>query len=54
MRRPKRMARFAIRLSQAERVAQERLAIERDLTLTQLVRIGVKHVIAPSREGEAK
>jgi hypothetical protein len=54
MRRPKRGERFAIRLSRAERVALERLAIERDLTLTQLVRVGIKHVIAPSRKSAAK
>jgi hypothetical protein len=54
MKRPKREARFAIRLSRAERLALERLAIERDLTLTQLVRIGVKHVISHSEEGLAK
>lgn len=54
MRRLKREARFAIRLSRAERVALERLAFERDLTMTQLVRIGVKHVIAPNRLDVAK
>ena len=54
MKRPQREERFAIRLSRAERTALERVALEQDLTLTQVVRQGIKYVVAQRREGAAK
>ena len=51
MKRLSRNERFAIRLSRAERAALEQLALEQDLTLTQVMRQGIKQLVAHRREG---
>lgn len=49
--RAKRSARFAIRFSCAEKKALEKLAVEKDLTASQLVRRAIKQLL--TQQGEA-
>lgn len=50
--KPKRDERFAIRFSRAEKQALNKLAAERDVTASHLVRQAVKQVLANSGEGK--
>jgi predicted DNA-binding protein len=46
MKKVRRDERFALRFSREEKAALERLSLKLDLTPSQLVRRGIKHIIA--------
>jgi hypothetical protein len=47
--KPKRDAQFGIRFSREEKAALERLALQQDVTATQLVRRAIKQILCPHR-----
>lgn len=50
--RPKRSERFAIRFSPTERRVLEKIALQEDVTITHLVRQGIKQVLLSKGEAQ--
>ena len=49
MLKPKRDDRFVFKLTQAEKRQLKELAIERDITVSQMLRHAVRELLAPTR-----